>query len=671
MKISLKLFEEEKSEDDYSPKYSLFAQIEKNDEKRIIFSQNFFDEFRWRTRKFHEKYKIWNQIRSFFDFKALTDEKQQLFLQDYISHGYVTEFEIKDGIDVSNFIFTKEIFYTVIMSDLKEKPEVLIFQEETSTGEMKLFSNNIPYETKNYYVVCFGYFGKELIPFLEEGITTSDKILDIKQEYLKLKINQQNQNRINYLMLRYMNAKYKVDSTFFNLMLFVKPSSKDIKMIEEHPSFNKYYNFLSKRRMKDFPKRSIVRKNEKYDYEQVVTEMIFPSIKTEKSYGGKEITLKEDDSYLAKNTKTMTNIVLNSCESGKLKLKIIPKGTLLYFMTVFPVTEDNLNKNQTVWTFWTEDDLTDYKINLYLTEYRFRILNVFTVREELHLLNLSDPDTILRLFSDGRLNYEERQHIAYSFSVNYTDIKKDEFHKNKSLNKEVSRCSHEMMDDYFLNVLKKYYPEFEGIIYYVGDNSKYHHNEMAIFNSSKLNIKYNIPLNTLKTLTNFIYRQDWQWNMMNENVKGTFSLFKYSIEREYPAVIYSLNNIIDSFDNFDHLKDYSTEVRNILFSIVSGYLSQNNTIVRIRYKSSKFEYYDLEIRSNINDCRKRYSLTFNDNSNQEIVLKEMFKIFETFPLLTTELSKFDSKEKTIEVDYEFISVLISEICTMETLLCLD
>jgi len=268
-------------------------------------------------------------------------------------------------------------------------------------------------------------------------------------------------------------------------------------------------------------------------------------------YGGENFTLPPDKNFIVPK---IMQYMANNCTYGPLNVKTIPRNTLLYSISSNPIITDDLIDNE-LWAFWDTNDLTRYRVNFYKREYSYRTLNVLKIGHDYHLLDLSDPNTILRLYCDIRGDIEFKHYLAYAFRI--------ENDENKNI---VRRTSQFSMDTSFVDTLKILYPEFEGFIYQRNDLARGHHNEIAIFKANNVIPLFDIKLNNINSLSRIDSIDRIPKIMMTEDIKH-FLNNNPNIHPgdNYPVIISALTRTIIENNN---------NVYTVLRSIFKGYLSK-------------------------------------------------------------------------------------------------
>jgi len=715
MKVTLKLLQINNGKK-CNPVFHMYAKANIDDKKTIIFPSFFFENhhFLMRMRVFTQQYPRWKNVITKSQYDALSYHSQQQLLRDYISSG--TRYNLS-----CNFDYSKELFCIVLLSTANRSkidpencyfnywyatPEAIILQEQRigENEDMKIHlrpnstfdwnekssEDNSSEKKSKYMLLCSNFFGEELTSLFPP-------------DHIFTPISQENKLKINTFQAIY--SKFDETISEMNINFLCMDFPKVTKLEQEETGdynsdiFNHYYNFLLRLQSKKFIDPN-TKSRRLYDYqgqlmnkEQIILfiNSMFRYFHTHDMYGLSVLTLEDDDTYLGKDVRDMANIAIQHGKCGGLQIRIVPKGTKLYFMTKDCITKDDLNKNETIWSFLSEDDLDEETINHYRSDYQFEMLNVFIVEEDLLLVDMSHPDTVLRLFSDSRIDYQTRQQIAYCFRVAFQDDNKDNNKNNDNINKnknniningidlsainlkyksnnsftltkkhmEVQRCSQGMMDDNLVNNMRKFFPDFEGFIYYLDETSKFHHNEMCVFRSSKLSISYSVRLDHLKSLTDFIWREDLQYHKMDIDMRRMISVTNFDVKRQYPRVIATLNEIYFSPQNKLHCYDINT----ILYYIFQGYftykpklyindeLQNSSVIIGMRIKYTRFLNSDIELRydydNNIGKCT--YSLTLCDFNNKEKICNYINNIFNQSDIVD---EKFHSDENVSSISVE-------------------
>ena len=106
--------------------------------------------------------------------------------------------------------------------------------------------------------------------------------------------------------------------------------------------------------------------------------------------------------------------MLKFCSAGPLKmLRIKPESTLYNLSTELP----RPLPEKKIWLFLDRKDINKKVLDFYRREMDYNFLTNWTVKKDLNLIQMSDIQTVLRLFCDERVNVNLKQYIAYAFGI--------------------------------------------------------------------------------------------------------------------------------------------------------------------------------------------------------------------------------------------------------------
>jgi len=401
------------------------------------------------------------------DFESYSEQQKQEFYSYLLSRGKVYRVpDFEYDINGSGLICLVMKPTKVNAENIKNIEDinsvsVLIFQETTRADIVNL--NTIPNLLLEYKIVDFLYINDNIFDILPEINSTS-----LTQR--KSKMNHPTMSNFPiFIVINFYcgtgdysgSPKLIVDELFISLITNI-PNRRKMFLLcqrceDDCDMFGNYIEYIDK-----FPLTSKTLITTYKDY--------FPSHHTTQIYGGDNFTVPEDIQLLARH---ILVDMANNCLSGELKMKTIPVDTLLYSLSKTNITKDDLKEGE-LWAFWDVNDLTRRRVTHYESEFGFHTLNVMKTNVNINLLDLSDPDTILKLYCDPRGTLQFKQWLSTTFSVKINRTLEDE-------NKIIDRHSQMGMDTAFVLLLQDMYPEFEGFIYYLSSKSVYHHNEMCLF----------------------------------------------------------------------------------------------------------------------------------------------------------------------------------------------
>jgi len=449
-------------------------------------------------------------------FYTLSEEQQQSIYLEFISNS--------NGIILTvpnlEYDILGSTFYLAKIRNHNNVNYISIFQENFE-GKLKLINTQPNLNDDELTLDKFFFFGKEL------------------------NINLKPISDVNMRNIIHINNRYEhhlIDMNFYNMILGneqqIKEDNRDnINSIQQDniindEIFNTYIDLL---------------------HEKVIP-LSIPSFDVEftvQDYG---------------NSNNINNISSN-CLPGKLQLRLIPYNTLLYTLSTKPLIKDELNKSD-LWAFWDVNDLTYHRINHYNHEYNFEYINVLRTTSDIKLLDLSDPNTILRLRCDTRSTKQFKKYLDYTFEA---AIIQNINNMNES--KIVHRTSHQGMDDNFISSLQKLYPELNGFIYMRNENTTGHHNEIYMYSGSNIDSEFHISLSEWKLLSIFDFYDMQPTSSMDNSLIDALYYNEMMSNSNYGLIIAILTNIYyKEKKSISHEFLRNISIQYILLRIIYSYM---------------------------------------------------------------------------------------------------
>ncbi len=179
--------------------------------------------------------------------------------------------------------------------------------------------------------------------------------------------------------------------------------------------------------------------------------------------------------------------MLKFCSAGPLKmLRIKPESTLYNLSTELP----RPLPEKKIWLFLDRKDINKKVLDFYRREMDYNFLTNWTVKKDLNLIQMSDIQTVLRLFCDERVNVNLKQYIAYAFGI-----------KKKQGLLNLRRWSHYQIDHDLLKLLCKAGLDVDGFIY-LETPAGAHHTEIALCDRTKIKLEKTTKIEKVIEKTN-------------------------------------------------------------------------------------------------------------------------------------------------------------------------